>query len=85
MVKKKSCGQTETDDQNIDLHSKMIVSGQPGFDSRRAQSLRPCSFETVQATDMYSTFLETSNQYLFVYQTTLNVAGLYQREKLIRR
>ena len=58
-----------TDDQNIDLPGKFGVFERSGFDSRRAQSLRPCSFEAVRATHTYFTFLETSNQYLFECQT----------------
>ena len=53
------------DYQNIDLHRELTVLGQSGFDSRRAQSLSVCSFATIQATNMYFTFLKVSNLYLF--------------------
>ena len=46
-------------------------------------NLTSCNFYVPWGTRLCFTFLETSNQYLFVYQTTFNVAGLYQRKKLI--
>ena len=67
-VRKKVVPRTELKSKKDDLHSKSIVFGRSGFDSRRAQSLRVCIFETVSATAMYFTFLETSNQYLFTRQ-----------------
>ena len=48
------------------LHSELLLSKRPGFDPRRAQTLRPYIFEAFWSKSLKVTFFETSDLYLLV-------------------
>ena len=52
---------------SVSLHSESLLSGQPGFDSRPAQTLRACSFAALWSERTYSTSFERSKPYLLGY------------------
>ena len=47
------------------LCSKSLLSERPGFDSRRAQTLKACIFEVLLPFLSYNSFLEISKYFLY--------------------
>ena len=75
-VKNKIAPRTFRNDEIINLRNESIVFGQSGLDSWGAQNLRVCIFEIIKATELYFTFLETSNLYLFRGQAPKDMEAL---------
>ena len=68
---------------SVSLHSESLLSGQPGFDSRWAPTLRSCNFDPSWSKRTYNTSFERSNIFLLLYVKKMRFGEVLGHIKLV--